>query len=257
MDGRLRLAKSSRDRPSERPVRQGAGARRPAGTRVVIVTLDLVGIGPDVADPIRAELASKYDLAAANVAFCCSHTHSGPVVGHNLRTLHYDLVDETQQKLIDEYAKKLHADVVLGRRPGDRGARAQPDRLGSRHGDLRRQPPQQQGTRGAEAAGRGQARRPVRPRRAGAQDHGRLGQAHRRAVWLCLPRHGADVTTTGRATTRALPKVRSKHRIPVALRFSLPAAAPIKTPCPAARSNWPNNMAGTWPPRSTWCWRNH
>ena len=85
----------------------------PEGSRVAIVTLDLVGIGPDVAEPIRAELASKYDLPPANVSFCCSHTHSGPVVGHNLRTLHYDLVDETQQKLIDEYAKKLHADVVL------------------------------------------------------------------------------------------------------------------------------------------------
>jgi len=84
----------------------------PQGTRVAIVTLDLVGIGPDVADPIRAELASKYDLPAANVAFCCSHTHSGPVVGHNLRTLHYDLVDETQQKLIDQYAPKLQANVV-------------------------------------------------------------------------------------------------------------------------------------------------
>jgi neutral ceramidase len=84
----------------------------PQGTRVAVVTLDLVGIGPDVADPIRAELASKFNLPAANVAFCCSHTHSGPVVGHNLRTLHYDLVDAAQQKLIDRYAKKLQTDVV-------------------------------------------------------------------------------------------------------------------------------------------------
>jgi len=39
------------------------------------------------------------------VVLCCSHTHSGPAVGHNLRTLHYDLVDAEQQKLIDQLQK--------------------------------------------------------------------------------------------------------------------------------------------------------
>ncbi len=82
------------------------------GTRVAIVGLDLVGISPDVADPLRARLASQYDLPASHVAFCCSHTHSGPVVGHNLRSLHYDLVDAAQQELIDAYARRLENDVV-------------------------------------------------------------------------------------------------------------------------------------------------
>ena len=84
----------------------------PGGTRVAILGLDLVGIGPDVADPVREALASKYDLPASHVAFCCSHTHSGPVVGHNLQTLHYDLVDPNQQALIDEYATRLKATLV-------------------------------------------------------------------------------------------------------------------------------------------------
>lgn len=82
------------------------------GTCVAFVTLDLVGIGPDVADPITAELTARYQLSRANVVLCCSHTHSGPAVGHNLRTLHYDQVDAEQQKLIDAYAARLKKDVV-------------------------------------------------------------------------------------------------------------------------------------------------
>jgi neutral ceramidase len=83
-----------------------------SGTRVAIVTLDLVGIGRDLADPIRAELAAKYRLDPSHIAFCCSHTHSGPVVGRALRTLHFDLVDARQQELIDRYGDRLKRSVV-------------------------------------------------------------------------------------------------------------------------------------------------
>ncbi len=82
------------------------------GTRVAIVTLDLVGIGRELADPIRAELAAKYRLDPTHIVFCCSHTHSGPVVGRALRSLHFDLVDERQQQLIDRYAEQLKQTVV-------------------------------------------------------------------------------------------------------------------------------------------------
>lgn len=82
------------------------------GTRVAFVTLDLVGISPDVADPITAELTTRYQLPRANVVLCCSHTHSGPAVGHNLRTLHFDQVDAEQQKLIEAYAMRLKQEVI-------------------------------------------------------------------------------------------------------------------------------------------------
>ncbi|HEX3727022.1 MAG TPA: neutral/alkaline non-lysosomal ceramidase N-terminal domain-containing protein, partial [Pirellulales bacterium] len=59
----------------------------PRGTRVAIVALDLVGIGLDVAQPLGASLASKYGLERSHVAWCCSHTHSGPAIGHNLHVL--------------------------------------------------------------------------------------------------------------------------------------------------------------------------
>lgn len=82
------------------------------GTRVAVITLDLVGIAPDLADPVTAELESKYSLPRANVAICCSHTHSGPVVGINLRTLHRDQIDDEQKRLSEAYAAKLKTTLV-------------------------------------------------------------------------------------------------------------------------------------------------
>jgi hypothetical protein len=82
------------------------------GTRAAVITLDLVGIGPDLAEPVTAELASRHRLPRANVAICCSHTHSGPVVGVNLRTLHRDLMDDEQKRLIDRYAAHLKTTLV-------------------------------------------------------------------------------------------------------------------------------------------------
>lgn len=83
-----------------------------AGTRVAVITLDLVGIGPETAGPICERLNAQYKLPRANVAICCSHTHSGPVVGVNLRTLHYDQVDDAQRKRIDSYAIELQNQIV-------------------------------------------------------------------------------------------------------------------------------------------------
>ena len=82
------------------------------GTRGVIVSLDLVAIGRDLTDPICEQLKTQYNLPRANIAFCCSHTHSGPAVGHSLRTLHYDQVDQQQRELIDRYAIQLQQMLV-------------------------------------------------------------------------------------------------------------------------------------------------
>jgi len=82
------------------------------GSRVAFVTLDLVGISPDVADPIFADLEKQYGLPRSRVVLACSHTHSGPVVGHNLRTLHYDLLSADQQQWVDKYAESLKPAIV-------------------------------------------------------------------------------------------------------------------------------------------------
>ena len=82
------------------------------GVRAAIISLDLIGIGPDVARPICAELEAKHRLPRANVVIFCSHTHSGPVVGRAARTMHYDQVDDAQRQLIDRYAASLRQSVV-------------------------------------------------------------------------------------------------------------------------------------------------
>src|SRR3954467_10064888 len=82
------------------------------GSRGAFVPLDLVGISPDVADPIFAELEKQYGLPRSRVVLACSHTHSGPVVGRNLRTLHYDLLSTDQQRLVDAYADFLKPAVI-------------------------------------------------------------------------------------------------------------------------------------------------
>ncbi len=84
----------------------------PKGARVAIVSLDLVGIGRELAEPLRVELAKKHRLDRSHVALCCSHTHSGPVVGRNLHVMHYDLLDEEQKTLADRYAATLQQKIV-------------------------------------------------------------------------------------------------------------------------------------------------
>jgi hypothetical protein len=82
----------------------------PAGHRIAAVSLDLVGIDRDTSLAIRAQLRDKHGLPLANVALLCSHTHTGPVVGANLKAMY--TVDEEQWRLIDEYTARLIRDVV-------------------------------------------------------------------------------------------------------------------------------------------------
>ncbi len=80
------------------------------GGRAVLVTLDLVGIDRALSLAIRGELEKKYGLKKSQVAINCSHTHTGPVVGHNLRAMYF--LDEQQSRLIDEYTAGLQARVI-------------------------------------------------------------------------------------------------------------------------------------------------
>ncbi len=80
--------------------------------QALLITLDVVGVDRDFSQSIRHTLKQKFGLDPASVAICCSHTHSGPVVGHNLAPLHYLQVDSTQQALIDRYVGILKQRVV-------------------------------------------------------------------------------------------------------------------------------------------------
>jgi neutral/alkaline ceramidase-like enzyme len=83
-----------------------------AGKRVVLVTLDLVGIEGGLSNSVRDNLQKKYGLDRSQVAINCSHTHSGPVVGRNLRPMHEYSLEAPQRELIHRYADKLEAAII-------------------------------------------------------------------------------------------------------------------------------------------------
>jgi hypothetical protein len=103
-----------RDHPSEGKltdlwakalVLQDGGAER-----VAAVTLDLVGLDRLTELAIRKRIESEHGIPLANSALLCSHTHTGPVVGSNLRAMYS--IDDDQWALVDEYTAGLIDDVV-------------------------------------------------------------------------------------------------------------------------------------------------
>ena len=54
------------------------------GDMAILITMDLVGIDQTLSDSIRKRLADEYGVEVERIVLCCSHTHTGPVVGMNL-----------------------------------------------------------------------------------------------------------------------------------------------------------------------------
>ncbi len=82
------------------------------GHQAVLVTLDLIGIDQQLSKSVCADLAAKFQLRRDQIALCTSHTHTGPVVGKNLRPMHYELINDQQKKLVDKYAVELKKNIV-------------------------------------------------------------------------------------------------------------------------------------------------
>ncbi len=82
------------------------------GNRGIVLTLDLVGIDREMSQTICDSLKEKYGFSRDQIAICCSHTHSGPVVGRNLGPLHYLLLDEAQRQAVDDWVAKFQTQVV-------------------------------------------------------------------------------------------------------------------------------------------------
>jgi len=68
-----------------------------AGKRVALICLDVCGIDRETSDRIRNRLKEKLGLDRDAVAICVSHTHSGPVVGHNLRPTYSLSADDAEK----------------------------------------------------------------------------------------------------------------------------------------------------------------
>ena len=76
-----------------------------AGQRVAVLTLDLVGIDREFSLAVRKLIEARTGLPAARVAICCSHTHTGPVVGENLGAMYF--LEEDQAQLARDYTAAL------------------------------------------------------------------------------------------------------------------------------------------------------
>ncbi len=105
---------AGRDRPADGTLidlwAKAAVIQDPQGKKVVLVGLDLVGIDRDLYLAVCAELKSKFGLERDAIALCCSHTHTGPVVGRNLMTMY--TLDATQAQLVSDYTRELEGNIV-------------------------------------------------------------------------------------------------------------------------------------------------
>lgn len=78
-------------------------------TRALILTVDLVGIDRDMSQTVRSGIEKATGIPATHIALCSSHTHTGPVVGRNLRTMYFFGDDE--QAKVDRYTAHLMSEL--------------------------------------------------------------------------------------------------------------------------------------------------
>lgn len=85
-----------------------AGEEKP----LVMVTLDLVGIEYCLSQGVIGRIQKELDLPRENIVLNVSHTHSGPVVGFNLRPMHYLALDKENQQRVLDYSRTLADSIV-------------------------------------------------------------------------------------------------------------------------------------------------
>jgi neutral ceramidase len=80
------------------------------GTRLVIVTTDLLGIPRAMGEAIAEQARLRYKLSRQQVMLTASHTHTGPALTGLLGGA--GLVTPEQQGLIDQYTTQLQSQIV-------------------------------------------------------------------------------------------------------------------------------------------------
>lgn len=80
------------------------------GRRVALVTLDLVGIDRELSQRICRQIQDKLGVPREAVALSTSHTHCGPVVGNNLRSMYF--FDEAEGNKVAAYTEKLPGRIL-------------------------------------------------------------------------------------------------------------------------------------------------
>jgi len=80
------------------------------GGRLVVVTVDLIGLPRSLAEEVAARVQKQWGLDRARLLLNASHTHTGPVVYPNLMTM-FEL-DAAQEGVVREYARGLADKLV-------------------------------------------------------------------------------------------------------------------------------------------------
>lgn len=80
------------------------------GSRVVIVTTDLIGLPRALSDVIAARVQKEHGLERARLLLNSSHTHTGPMIRENLKLM-ANLSPE-DAAAVDRYARKLTDQLV-------------------------------------------------------------------------------------------------------------------------------------------------
>ena len=79
------------------------------GSRMVIVTTDLIGLPRAITDLVAARVSRQYNLDRSRLLFNSSHTHTGPVVIPVLPAMFALGADD--QRVAEEYRRKLSEDL--------------------------------------------------------------------------------------------------------------------------------------------------
>ncbi len=127
---------AARSRPSEGVVHdlwaKALAFEDAQGGRAVIVTSDIIGLPGELTDEVAARLKAKHQLERSQIVLNSSHTHSGPVVWPNLRSMYFLGPEENAR--LERYGKKLVDDLV---RTVDAAlADLRPARVSSAHGKV-------------------------------------------------------------------------------------------------------------------------
>jgi hypothetical protein len=105
---------ASRNHPSEGVLHplwaKALALEDPAGSRLVIVTNDLIGLSRDIAETVCVRVQKESGLPRARILFNSSHTHSGPVVG-DVAALAHPMNDQ-QLAVTRAYAKILESKLA-------------------------------------------------------------------------------------------------------------------------------------------------
>jgi hypothetical protein len=107
---------ASRTKPSEGVISdlhaKALALEDAAGTRVVIVTTDLIAIPRVLREQVSRAVAEKFKLSPSALMLNCSHTHCGPVVKDDLEMAVIYQLTPVQRQLVESYFVELRDKIV-------------------------------------------------------------------------------------------------------------------------------------------------